>query len=179
MRGKCLTVAVILMMAVAFAAVWAGEARAAGGIALPRLFNPPPPRAQVADAQVWDPYVLPETSVGPPDRAANVRPRDFLYPPPEATRVRVWYGAPGTFPRPQPQLHSWAPVDYPNIRKRFISSRRTAPAGVPVEQGPALETPPEGDDSKTNDAEAVPARPVKQSVLRAPRPPGGTNAPDF
>jgi hypothetical protein len=178
MRGKCLTVLVILAVAVIFTAAWTGQALAAGGIALPKFFNPPPPRAQVADAQVWDPYVIPETSVGPPDREANVRPRDFQYPPPEATRGRVWRGAPGTFPRQPAALQSSAPIDYPNIRKRLFSSRRTAPAEMQIDQGPTFETPADGNSSKTDDGEYVPARPTKQSSMRVPRPPGGSSAPD-
>jgi hypothetical protein len=104
----------------------------AGGIQLPRLFNPPPPRAQVAEAQIWDPYILPDMAF-PID---GTRPRDFN-PPPEATRGR--YPSPGTFPRQAPELRSWAPVDYPKLRKRLPSSRRTwkvvddAPAAQPAQ----------------------------------------------
>jgi hypothetical protein len=90
----------------------------AGGIQLPRLFNPPPPRAQVADAQIWDPYILPDMGF-PVD---GTRPRDFA-PQSEVTRGRQ--PLPGSFPRPNPQYRSWAPVDYPNIGKRLRSSRRT------------------------------------------------------
>jgi hypothetical protein len=99
----------------------------AGNIQMPRLFDPPPPRAQIADAQIWDPYPLP--GVGTP--TDSTRPRGFFDPPPEATRGR--YPNPGTFPRSAPWLRSSAPVDYPNIRKRLPSSRRTAP----VVQAPA------------------------------------------
>ena len=133
MRGLFVPVVMILLSASAAQAQ-------SGKIALPRFFNPPPPRAQVADAQIWDPYPLPEVG-GPAD---STRPRDFFYPPPEATRGRVWQGAPGTFPRNAPWLRSQAPVDYPNIRKR-LSARRTAPAVETVtEDGPAM--PPAADN---------------------------------
>jgi hypothetical protein len=165
MLMRCASLAVIA--AVILSSVSAHEAQAAGGIALPRFFNPPPPRAQIADAQVWDPYPLPYESAGPVDSA---RPRDFQYPPPEVTRGRVWQGTPGTFPRPQPWLRSQAPIDYPNIKKRWVSSRRTAPAvsDFPVDAGPALEGPADGQTEKEKvrnlyegPAESVPARPAK------------------
>jgi hypothetical protein len=101
----------------------AARLRAEGGIQLPRLFDPPPPRAQVADAQIWDPY--------PMQGLANAtdhdgRPRDFFYPPPEASRLR--YGNPGTFPRPAPWVRSSAPADYPNLRKRWLRKRAESAA---------------------------------------------------
>ncbi len=123
--------------------------------------------AQIADAQVWDPYPLPYESMGPVDSA---RPRDFQYPPPEVTRGRIWQGAPGTFPRQQPWLRLQAPVDYPNIKKRWVSSRRTAPAvaDYPVDACPALEGPTDSATEKEKvrnlyegPAETVPARPAK------------------
>ncbi len=49
---------------------------------------------------------------------------------------------------------------------------------MPVEEGPALETPPEGHDPKIHDAEAVPARPVKQSTRRVPRGARSMNSAD-
>jgi len=101
----------------------------AGNIQFPRLFAPPPPRQQIAEAQIWDPYPLPYVG-GPVD---STRPRDFFYPAPEATWGR--YPNPGTFPRSAPWLRSSAPVDYPNIRKRLPSSRRTA--APPAETVPA------------------------------------------
>jgi len=141
MRGLFVPVVMVLLSASAAQAQ-------SGKIALPRFFNPPPPRAQVADAQIWDPYPLPEVG-GPAD---STRPRDFFYPPPEATRGRVWQGAPGTFPRNAPWLRSQAPVDYPNIRKR-MSSRRTAQAvEATTEDGPAFVAPPQ-DKPGEQDAE--------------------------
>ena len=46
----------------------------AGNIQMPRLLNPPPPRAQIADAQIWDPYPLPDVG-GPTD---STRPPRLL-----------------------------------------------------------------------------------------------------
>jgi hypothetical protein len=121
----------------------------------PQFFNPPPPRAQVADAQIWDPYPLPDVG-GPAD---STRPRDFFYPPPEATRGR--YPNPGTFPRSAPWLRSQAPVDYPNIRKK-LSSRRAQPANeMPGEFGSAVDAPPEKMPQEENaPVEAVPTPPT-------------------
>jgi len=104
----------------------------AGDIQLPRLVNPPPPRQQVAEAQIWDPY--PMRDVGP--YADGTRPRDFLYPPPEATRGR--YPAPGTFPRPAPWTRSSAPADYPKLRKWWLRKRAETP---PVETPAAAAQP--------------------------------------
>jgi len=92
--------------------------KAEGYIQLPRLFDPPPPRAQVAEAQIWDPYPL-QGMANATDR--DGRPRDFFYPPSPATRGR--YGNPGTFPRPAPWVRSSAPADYPNLRKRLLRKR--------------------------------------------------------
>jgi hypothetical protein len=168
-----------LATAVILTGVVVGQVQAAGGIALPKFFNPPPPRQQVADAQVWDPYPMPDIGAGPADSA---RPRDFQYPPPEATRGRVWQGAAGTFPRSQPWLRSQAPVDYPNIRKRLISSRRTAPVSdAPVDAGPALQSPDENapahDAVNEGDSEAVPAPAARQSGTRRLRSRGESTAP--
>ena len=122
---------------VAVAVTLSAVAVQAAGIQMPRLFNVPPPRAQVAEAQIWDPYILPDMGF-PVD---GTRPRDFA-PPPEATRGR-WLtnpGNPGVFPRQNPELRSWAPVDYPKIGKRLRSSRRTwtvDDTGEPVAALPA------------------------------------------
>lgn len=177
-EGKVLMRLAILMAVMIVAGGSVGQIQAAGGIQLPRFFDPPPPRAQIADAQIWDPYPVPDIGMGPADSA---RPRDFQYPPPEATRGRVWQGAPGTFPRAQPWLRSQAPVDYPNIRKRLMSSRRTAPPqGIPAdEEGPVFEAPSNSAPARegANTDEVVPARPAKQSGNRktAPR----NNPADF
>ena len=117
--------------------------RAEGYIQLPRLFDPPPPRRKVANAQIWDPYPL-QGMANATDR--DGRPRNFFYPPPQATRGR--YGNPGTFPRPAPWVRSSAPADYPNLRKRLLRKRAETAAVeesiVPQEsiQAPAAETQP-------------------------------------
>lgn len=104
----------ILLLIVVTAVTLPTAQAVAGNIQMPRLFNPPPPRQQVAEAQIWDPY--PTYYAGHPD---STRPRDFFYGPPEATIGR--YPAPGTFPRSEPWMRSQAPADYPNLRKRFLA----------------------------------------------------------
>lgn len=97
----------------------------AGGIQLPRLADPPPPRQQVAEAEIWDPYAVPDLA---PYNDGS-RPRDFLYPPPKATRGR--YPAPGTFPRPAPWTRSSAPADYPKVHKWWQRKKAAAQTQVP------------------------------------------------
>ncbi len=128
----------ILLLVVAIAVTLPTAQAVAGNIQMPRLFNPPPPRQQVAEAQIWDPY--PTYYAGHPD---STRPRDFFYGPPEATIGRQ--PRPGTFPRPEPWMRSQAPADYPNMRKRFLARQAAkqgqagqVPAEANQEQAPQM-----------------------------------------
>ena len=135
---------------------------AAGGIQLPLLFNPPPPRAQLADAQIMDPYPLPDVA----PYGDGSRPRGFLYPPPEATRGR--WPTPGTFPRSEPWLRSSEPAYSPTRRlPRF----RTLAPEVPIDSPAAAEGAAATDAAAATVAPAAtqaPASPRRTSARRTP-----------
>jgi hypothetical protein len=57
----------------------------AGGSRLPRLFGPGTASAQRMRAQQFDPY--PQRDIAP--LVDGGRPREYLQPPPEATRIPV------------------------------------------------------------------------------------------
>jgi hypothetical protein len=57
----------------------------AGGARLPRIFGPGTASAQRMRAQQFDPY--PQRDIAP--LVDGGRPREYLQPPPEATRIPV------------------------------------------------------------------------------------------
>ncbi len=130
------------------------------------FFSMPSSQQQVREAQIFDPYPLPD--VGPID--TTVRPRGFQYPPPEATRGR--WPRPGTFPRvqyapsegaiPQPGRPMPPQVD------DAVPQAKVAPRRTRVSEPPMPSKPPVMDDLEQSQVTVEKVDTLREKARAAP-----------